>query len=82
MIKTTVKIDGMQCNMCETHVSDIIRKNFKVKNVKASHVKGDCVIVSPDELPRAELTYELGQMGYKVTDMQSEAYVKKGLFGL
>ena len=78
MIKTTVKIDGMQCNMCETHVSDIIRKNFKVKKVKASHVKGDCVIVSP----RAELTYELGQMGYKVTDMQSEAYVKKGLFGL
>ena len=33
MIKTTVKIDGMQCNMCETH------------------------------------------------EMESEPYVKKGLFG-
>ena len=81
MIKTTVKIDGMQCNMCETHVKDLIRKKFDVKKIKASHVNGECVIVSPDEIPGEELTYELGQMGYKVTGMESEPYVKKGLFG-
>ena len=52
MIKTTVKIDGMQCNMCETHVKDLIRKKFDVKKIKASHVNGECVIVSPDEIPR------------------------------
>ena len=55
MIKTTVKIDGMQCNMCETHVKDLIRKKFDVKKIKASHVNGECVIVSPDEIPREEL---------------------------
>ena len=49
MIKTTVKIDGMQCNMCETHVKDLIRKKFDVKKIKASHVNGECVIVSHDE---------------------------------
>ena len=81
MIKTTVKIDGMQCNMCETHVKDLIRKHFDVKKIKTSHVNGECVIVSPDEIPRSELTYELGQMGYKVTSLESEPYVKKGLFG-
>ncbi len=81
MIKTTVKIDGMQCNMCETHVKDLIRKKFDVKKVKASHVNGECVIVSPDEIPREELTYELGQMGYKITEMETEPYVKKGIFG-
>ena len=41
MIKTTVKIDGMQCNMCETHVKDLIRKHFDVKKIKASHVNGE-----------------------------------------
>ncbi len=31
MIKTTVKIDGMQCNMCETHVKDLIRKSLMLR---------------------------------------------------
>lgn len=31
MIKTTLKIDGMMCGMCESHMNDVIRKNFKVK---------------------------------------------------
>ena len=29
MIKTTLKIDGMMCGMCESHMNDVIRKNFK-----------------------------------------------------
>ena len=33
MIKTTLKIDGMMCGMCEAHMNDVIRKNFKVKKV-------------------------------------------------
>ena len=26
MFKTTIKVDGMMCGMCEAHVSDAIRK--------------------------------------------------------
>jgi ATP-binding cassette subfamily B protein len=26
MIKTTLKIDGMMCSMCEAHINDVIRK--------------------------------------------------------
>ena len=32
MIRTTVKVDGMMCGMCEAHVNDLVRKNLKVKN--------------------------------------------------
>ena len=28
MTKTTLKIDGMMCGMCESHVNDAIRKAF------------------------------------------------------
>ena len=34
MIKTTLTIDGMMCGMCESHMNDVIRKNFTVKKVK------------------------------------------------
>ena len=31
MVKTVLKIDGMMCGMCESHMNDLIRKNFKSK---------------------------------------------------
>ena len=40
MIKTTLKIDGMMCGMCESHMNDLIRKNFQVKKVTSSAKDG------------------------------------------
>ena len=40
MIKTTVKVDGMMCGMCESHVNDAVRKVFQVDKVTSSHSKG------------------------------------------
>lgn len=37
MVKTTLKIDGMMCGMCESHVNDAIRNAFPVKKVTSSH---------------------------------------------
>ncbi len=31
MIQTTLKINGMACGMCESHVNDAIRTAFSVK---------------------------------------------------
>lgn len=31
MIKTTLRIGGMMCGMCEAHVNDAIRARFNVK---------------------------------------------------
>lgn len=80
MRKITAKIDGMQCGMCESHINDLIRKNFKVKKVKSSHTKGESVIIAEEDISRAELQHALGQMGYRLEDMKSEEYQKKGLF--
>ena len=48
MYQITLKIDGMACSMCESHVCDTIRNQFKVKKVSASHAKGEAVIKHVD----------------------------------
>ena len=44
MYKTTLKIDGMMCSMCEAHINDVIRKNMKEAKKVSSSVK---VLQSP-----------------------------------
>lgn len=36
MQKITLKIDGMMCGMCESHINDVIRRTFPVKKVSSS----------------------------------------------
>ena len=31
MVQTVIKINGMACSMCENHIQDAVRNNFKVK---------------------------------------------------
>ncbi len=81
MTKTTLKIDGMMCGMCETHVNEAVRKAVKAKKVKSSHSKGETVIISEDEPDVEALKTAVEATGYKVLDAQSEPYQKKGLFG-
>ena len=47
MYKTTAKIDGMACGMCEAHVNETVRKAFAVEKVTSSHRQGTCTILSP-----------------------------------
>ena len=82
MIETTVKIDGMMCGMCEAHVSDVIRNQFHIKKVTASHSKGQAVIVSDAPLDEAALRKAIGDTGYTVTDVAMRPYEKKGLLGM
>ena len=78
MYQITLKIDGMACSMCESHVCDTIRNQFKVKKVSASHAKGEAVIVSETELSEAELKAALDPTGYKLLGYACEPYEKKG----
>ena len=50
MYKTTLKIDGMMCGMCESHINDTIRKAAAVKKVSSSHVKGEAVVITEELL--------------------------------
>ena len=81
MYKTTAKIDGMACSMCEAHVNDTVRRAFRVKKVTSSHKKGECVILAEEPLGQAELAAALYPTGYRVLSAESEPCRKKGLFG-
>lgn len=83
MIKTTVTIDGMMCGMCESHINDTIRQNFKIKKVTSSHAKGTTEIISDIPLDETALREAIGKTGYKVSEVQTEPYEKKrfSLFG-
>lgn len=80
MIKTTLKIDGMMCGMCESHMNDAIRNSFNVKKVTSSHSKGETVIISEEAPDENKLSEIIGKTGYKLISFSSEPYEKKGLF--
>lgn len=81
MYRTVVDIDGMMCGMCESHVNDAVRNNFKVKKVSSSHSKGRTVIESEAPIEEAKLRKIIGATGYEVQGVTSEEMQKKGLFG-
>ena len=82
MIQTVLKIDGMMCGMCESHVNDCIRQNFNVKKVNSSHTKGETVILSENELDSQKLESVVNATGYTVREITvGEAEKKSGLFG-
>lgn len=80
MVKTVLKIDGMMCGMCEAHMNEVIRKNFKVKKVTSSAKSGETVVISEEELDIPLIKEKIREIGYELQSAESEPYVKKGLF--
>ena len=80
MLKITVKINGMQCGMCEAHINDIIRKMFQVKKVTSFHSKGETIILTKEDIDEGSLRSAIADTGYEVISVTKEPYVKKGLF--
>ena len=81
MIKTTVKIDGMMCGMCESHVCDTLRNKCGFNKVSASHKKGIAEIITEESINEDAVISAIGETGYKVTGFSYEEYKKKKLFG-
>jgi len=79
MIKITVKVDGMMCGMCESHVNDAVRKAFPVKKVTSSHSKGQTVILTDSDIDEEALRTAIGATGYEVKAVSKESYEKKSL---
>ena len=78
MVKTIVKVDGMMCGMCESHVNDAVRQAMQVRKVTSSHTRGETEIISEDALDEAAVRAAIEKTGYTVTDVRSEPYEKKG----
>ncbi len=81
MIKTTLKIDGMMCSMCEAHINDVIRRAVPgAKKVSASHTRGEASFLSEDAANEARLKEAIAATGYTCLSVESEPYEKKGWF--
>lgn len=82
MVKTTLKIEGMMCGMCETHINETIRKAVPgASKVKSSHTKGESSFVSEKEPDEAKLREAVANTGYTLLSVSFKPYEKK-LFGL
>ena len=81
MIKTTLKIDGMMCSMCEAHINDVIRKAVPgAKKVAASRTKGEASFLSETAADEAALKDAIAATGYTCLSVSSEPFEKKGWF--
>ena len=82
MIKTTLKIDGMMCAMCEAHICEAIRKAVpEAKKVTASVRKKEASFLTEEAADPDRLRAAIDATGYSCLGVESAPYEKKGLFG-
>lgn len=82
MIKTTMKIEGMMCGMCEAHICDAIRRAVpSAKKVAASRSRKEATFLSEETVDTDALKAAIDATGYSCLSVATEPYEKKGLFG-
>ncbi len=80
MIEVRIQVDGMRCEMCESHVCDQIRKVDGVKKAKASHSKNLATAIAEDNVDTAAIKANIESQGYRVGEIGVAPYEKKRLF--
>lgn len=81
MYQTTIHLDGMMCNMCETHINEAIRKHFPAaKKVKSSHTKNVATFLTDDIPEETALRDAIEKTGYQYLSSETVPFEKKGLF--
>ena len=75
MIKITVDVEGMACSMCEAHINDAVRNEFRVKKVKSSQKQ--TVIITENDIPDMELKRIIQKSGYEAVKITHEPYEKR-----
>ena len=81
MVKTTVKIDGMVCSMCEAHICEAIRRAVpSARKVSASRSKREASFLTEDAVDAERLKASIEATGYTCLDVEAAPYEKKGFF--
>lgn len=80
LLEIKIKVDGMMCGMCESHINDAVRRAFSVKKVTSSHAKGETVILTEQEIEDEKLKTVINDTGYTVTGIEKSQYEKKSFF--
>lgn len=81
MIEIKIEVQGMKCGMCESHVSDAVRRLDGIKKVSSSRSKNQTVVVAEDNINQEEIVNAIKSQGYTVGRTVEKPYVKRGLFG-
>ncbi len=81
MLEIIVKVDGMMCGMCESHINDAVRRALPVKKVTSSHRKEETLILTEAELSEEQIRSAIEATGYRVLAVTSRPYETRGLFG-
>ena len=82
MIKTTLKIDGMMCSMCQAHINDTIRRAVPgARKVSASYTKGEASFITEEAVDESLLREAIAATGYTCLAVTAEPYEKKQPFG-
>ena len=62
MVETILKVQGMMCGMCESHINEVVRKTAQVSKMSSSHTRGETVIVSEQALDIETLKHTNSQL--------------------
>ncbi len=64
-IEKTLKVEGMMCSHCESHVKQALEKLDGVEEAKADHEKCQVYVKLSKEVPEADLEKAVTEAGYK-----------------
>ena len=82
MMRTTLKIEGMRCGMCEAHICDTIRRAVpEAKKVTVSRRRKEASFLTETVVDESLLKAAIDATGYTWLGMRAEPFEKKGLFG-
>ena len=78
MYKSTVKISGMMCGMCEAHICETIRRAFpEARKVKASRKRGEATFLCSEAPDADALRKVIAKTGYTATSFETLPYGKR-----
>ena len=81
MIRTTLKIDGMMCGMCEAHICDTIRKAVpSAKKVAASRKKKEASFLTEEAVDAELLKSAVDATGYSCLEVSCSSCGKSGRY--
>lgn len=80
MYETRVKVGGMMCSMCESHIKEAIRKAYPTaKKLKANHIKNVASFESEERPDDDAIKAAIEATGYDFVGIETvEAAEKKG----
>ena len=69
----TLKIEGMSCGNCESHVKEALEAVSGVKNVKVSHAEANALIEASEQTSTPDLIAAVEALDYQATVDESQA---------